>query len=238
MRKTTIGIPVYLPEPLYRLLRTLRGHLTSIGHQGRLDLSGDREIEWSWIVRYIPFLPQSGRALDFGSGPSGYLGLTAARCGYQVTCLDLEPVAWAFDHPLLRSLQGDVKDVSLQEEDLDLVINCSAIEHVGLAGRYGVAENSPEGDLQAMARLRSLMRHGGVMLLTIPVGRDAVFAPLHRVYGNKRLPALLDGFVVEKSEFWTKNERNHWVITPENQALSTEPQERLYGLGCFVLSRP
>jgi hypothetical protein len=40
------------------------------------------------------------------------------------------------------------------------------------------------------------------MLLTIPAGEDAVFAPLTRIYGSQRLPQLLKGYTVEKDIFW------------------------------------
>lgn len=236
MRKVTIHIPVYLPQPLYHWLQTLKLALTSGARRSRLDLTGDREVEWSWIAAEIPSQP--GFALDFGSGPSGYLGLVAARRGFQVVSLDLESVVWSHAHPQLQSLHGDILALDLPQERFDLVINCSAIEHVGLAGRYGVTEARPEGDLHAMARLRSLLKHGGTMLMTIPVGRDAVFNPLHRVYGRQRLPRLLEGFEVEKNEYWVKDKHNRWVMVPEEQALKSEPQERLYGLGCFVLRRP
>jgi hypothetical protein len=73
------------------------------------------------------------------------------------------------------------------------------------------------------------------MLLSVPVGRDAVFSPWHRVYGPERLPRLLDGFAVEASEFWVKDADNRWITAEEATALATQPLERLYGLGCFVL---
>jgi hypothetical protein len=75
------------------------------------------------------------------------------------------------------------------------------------------------------------------MLLTVPVGRDAVFPPLHRVYGSERLCKLLDGYVVEKEEYWVKNIQNAWILTDKQVALAREAQPRLYGLGCFVLKR-
>ena len=108
----------------------------------------------------------------------------------------------------------------------------------GLAGRYGIAEDMSSGDLEALERLRSSMKPGGIMLLTIPVGRDAVVVPLHRVYGLTRLPRLLEGYIVEKEEYWVKNNHNEWRLTEKKDALSREPQEWLYGLGCFVLRRP
>jgi len=214
----------------YRLIR-----LESKPHQvSILNLAGDRDIEWSWIASQMPSGP--GEALNFGPGGS-YLALIAAQRGFNVTAVDLEPVRWYYLHPRLRFTQGDILRLSLPEEHFDLVINCSTVEHVGLARRYGVTEDCPDGDLEAMASLHSLLKPGGVMLLTIPIGRDTVFAPLHRVYGTKRLPKLLNGYVVEKKEYWLKDDQNRWVLAHEEEALDRRPQRSRYGLGCFVLRK-
>ena len=199
-----------------------------------LDLMGDRDVEWSWIASQMPIDP--GEALDFGPGGSN-LGLIAAQRGFNVTAVDLGQVKWHYDHARLHFIRGDILKLPLPKGNLDLVINCSTVEHVGLAGRYGVTQSHPDGDLAAMSRLRDLMKPNGIMLLTIPVGCDAVFMPLHRVYGLERLPKLLSGYVVENEQYWVKNDRNEWVLIDRQDALMKEPQERLYGLGCFVLRR-
>jgi SAM-dependent methyltransferase len=182
----------------------------------------------------------SGKALDFGCGPS-YLALIAARRGFDVTAVDLQPIRMPYIYPRLRFIQGDVLH-RLSEAVFDLVINCSTIEHVGLAGRYGVTENRSGGDIEAMARLQKLMKADGVMLLTIPVGQDAVFAPYHRVYGKKRLPQLLDGYIVSKEEFWIKDESNRWLPCDKEAALDFgaewNSRKKVYALGLFVLGRP
>lgn len=199
------------------------------------NLVGDRDIEWSWVASQMPSGP--GEALDFGPGGS-YLGLIAAQRGFAVTAIDLEAVRWYYTHPRLRFVQGDILKLSLSKEHFDLVINSSTVEHVGLVGRYGVTEARADGDLEAMARLRSFMKPAGTMLLTIPVGRDAVFPPWHRVYGVERLSDLMSGYVVEREEYWVKNEQNKWILADKRDALARIPQKRLYGLGCFVLKRP
>ena len=237
MLRIIIEVPVYLPVWLYQMLRAVkqRSSLSRADGRNGLNLLGDRDIEWSWVASQIPFGP--GEALDFGPGGS-HLGLIAAQRGFNVTAVDLEPVQWPYIHPQLRFIQGDILKPPLPAQQFNLVINCSTVEHVGLAGRYGVIEDRPGGDLEAMVLLRSLMKPGAIMLLTIPVGRDAIFAPLHRVYGRERLPALLDGYIVEREDYWVKNDQNDWVLTDKQDALARKPQERLYALGCFRLKRP
>lgn len=223
------GIRGRLGEAKQRLTTALGGSAAAGG------LAGDRDVEWSWVASHMD--PGPGAALDFGTGGSA-LGLIAAERGYEVTAVDLGAVEWPYVHERLRFLRGDVFALPLLEDHFDLILNCSSVEHVGLVGRYGVSEPRPDGDLEAMARLRGLMKPGATMLLTVPVGRDTVFAPLHRVYGAERLPRLLSGFAVKSREFWLKGAGNRWRASDERAALAFVPRERLYGIGCFELRRP
>lgn len=185
-----------------------------------------------------------GKALDFGNGGSA-LGLLAAQAGYEVTAIDLEAYDWPYQHAALEFLQADLLDADLKESSFDLVINCSTVEHVGLVGRYSVTQPRPDGDLDVMRRLRKLMKPGAQMLVTVPVGRDAVFAPMHRVYGPGRLPLLLATFDLEEELYWVKNNDNRWVSGTRKASLDFEARagsrgttETVYALGCFVLRRP
>jgi len=197
------------------------------------NLYGDREIENSWIISRLD--NGNGNALDFGCDQGTYLGLIATRRGYNVTGINLTHVNWYYKMPNMRFIKGDIFKVDFEPEYFDLVINCSTIEHVGLAGRYGVVENLPDGDLDAMERLWNIMKPGAKMLLTIPVGQDEVFSFWHRVYGYKRLPLLLSKFDLIEKEFWKKDENNQWIMVDEKTALNNKAVQHCYGLGLFVL---
>src|SRR5215467_659650 len=118
------------------------------------ELWGDRDIEWSWVAGNLPESP--GRVLDFGPS-SSHSGLIAAIRGGQVMGLDMEPPTQVpYVHPGLTMRQGDLLTYDFGDQHFDTVINCSTVEHVGLPGRYG-SPDIPNGDLQAMNRLRELM---------------------------------------------------------------------------------
>jgi len=234
-----------LPKWLYRILRAIKLMMFSLKKQEvqqvKRNIVGDRDIEWSWVLSQMPSGP--GEALDFGPGESS-MGLTAVLRGYNVTAVDLTTSPRYYIHPRLRFIQGDLLKLALPKEHFDLVINCSVVEHVGLAGRYGVRESCTDGDLEVMGRLREMMKPGGIMLLTIPVGQDAVFLPLHRIYGEQRLPILLNGYITEKENFWIKDDQNRWVECDKKTALNSiasagswDPMQNIYALGCFVLLR-
>lgn len=203
------------------------------------NLDGDRDVEWAWIAGHIP--PGEGPALDFGSAGS-FMGLAAAQRGYNVTAVDLEPVVWPYVHPRLYFVRSDILTIPLPERHFVLVLSCSSVEHVGLAGRYGIREHRADGDLAAMARLRTVMTPTGRMLLTVPVGRDAVFPPFCRVYGERRLPQLLTGYEIEKEAYWMKDAANRWQLCDRGTATAFEAAaaswnslRNVYALGLFVL---
>jgi SAM-dependent methyltransferase len=235
-----LRLPRRILDALAGLHSRLRGR--EPGRPRVPNLLGDREIEWSWVAATMPAGP--GEALDFGAGESP-LGPLAALRGFRVTSVDLQEIWRPYRVPEIRFLRGDILKLPLPDASFDLVINCSTVEHVGLPGRYGVVEERPDGDLEAMARLWALLKPGGAMLLTVPVGLDAVFSPLTRVYGKARLPRLLDRYLLEREHYWVKDNENRWVpcdrtaaLRFESSAGSWDPLRNVYALGAFVLRRP
>lgn len=206
--------------------------LAALGLLPAPNLLGDRHVEWSWVATHLGSGP--GQLLDFGSGGS-FLGLLAARKAYQVTAIDLQQVRWLYGHPNVRGLRADLFTLEVPPATFDVILNCSTVEHVGLRGRYGVRQDQPDGDLHAMALLRRLLKPRGIMVMTVPVGRDAVYPPLHRVYGAMRLMRLLSGWLIEQEEYWVKDGQNRWVMVDRSTALNRRPVAWCYGLGLFVL---
>jgi len=157
--------------------------------------------------------------------------------GFDTVGIDLSIVRRPFLLPNLRFIQGDIVEHQLPDGYYDLIINCSSVEHVGIAGRYDVKVDDEDGDLKAMWKLRQLMKPEAVHLLTIPIGLDAVWRPLHRIYGPQRLPRLLEGYRVISKRCWTKDWFNRWVLTGESDALRLLSSPKLYGIGCYELMR-
>jgi SAM-dependent methyltransferase len=197
-------------------------------------LEGDRIVEWSFCVSRLADGP--GRTLDFGADV-GFLSLAAAQRGHEVVALDRMPASAPFGHDSVRFVQADILDRPFVGETFNQVVNCSSVEHVGLPGRYG-SSHAPDGDLEAMAILRDLLRPSGRMLLTVPVGRDSVWLPFHRIYGEERLPRLLEGYEVGEEQFWRKDTGAAWTRRARDDALRTKGSESYYALGLFVLTRP
>jgi SAM-dependent methyltransferase len=197
------------------------------------NLAGDREIERSWIILRLGAGKKS--VLDVGSGGAGGLALASAMQGNKTLAVDLNPVNWPYSHPNLEFLQGNILDLDLSHKSIDLIICCSAVEHIGLTGRYDAQGENENGDLRAMSKMRKFLKKQGELLLTIPVGRDSICKQYHRVYGEKRLPLLVKEFQVKEEQYWAKTDSRKWQKVTKREALKVRPSEKIYALGLFVL---
>jgi SAM-dependent methyltransferase len=200
---------------------------------GARTLAGDRDVEWAWSMAHLLPTAVRGRVLDLGAG-HGLLSLTAAFRGHAVVAVDLEANAFQFEADGIEYLRGDFNQLTFESASFDQVINCSTIEHFGLAGRYGSIADE-DADLVAMGHLADLLRPEGSMVLTIPVGRDGVFPPYHRVYGEERLPHLLERFTIDHEQYWAKPRDNRWDPVERGVALGQQGSTSFYALGLFVL---
>lgn len=198
-----------------------------------IDLAGDREVEWSWVYSNIP--EGNLEVLDFGCGPTPIGSFVAARRGSQVTAFDLHKYSFPVNMKHVTPVVGDVLTFDFGARKYDCVINCSTIEHVGLPGRYG-GNVGADSDIRAMAVLKSLLNCSGKMILTLPIGVDSVHLPFHRVYGQQRLPKLLEGWRIEKEEYWAKFKDNVWEQLSQEQVFKVKSSSKYYGLGLFVLT--
>lgn len=201
-----------------------------------INLEGDRAVEYGFVIDNIP--DGFGLALDFGSGGVGTICQALLEKKWVVHALDVQ------DHavpPRVAKITADILEYSIL--NYDLIVSCSSLEHVGLAGRYGVAGSDPEGDLKAMRKFYESLMPGGVLLLTLPIGVDHVHGSMHRVYSG-RLNALLDRFNVLKKVYWKKT-KGGWHECPESEALNTvsvsvsetDWQGSIYCIGGFVLQK-
>ena len=199
------------------------------------DLSGDRQVEWSYLLcRLGEYARPNARVLDFGCG-SGMLSIGAVSLECEVTAIDLLEKEFPLSDVKLTFEQKDVMELP-ETRPFDVIMHSSVIEHVGICGRYNEQGDNAK-DIAAMHKLRQLLRPGGVMLMTLPVGIDAVIHPMHRVYGVERLPRMLEEFHVEDARFWRKETDNSWHQCTQEQALQERGTEQYYALGGFVLKK-
>jgi len=204
-------------------------------------LRDDRTVEYGYARDNL--VPGAGRLLlDVGT-PLGFPTIDlAVQRGYRVVATDLRGVDAVQGNITFKA--GDFLEIEF-EQQFDRILNISSVEHFGLAGRYGIAKGQPMADLLAMAKLRTLMKPGAMMLLTVPVGVDAVAYPYHRVYGWERLPRLLAGYNIISQEFWAKlggvdkyisvSEATALATISEMRAKTESAADHYYAIGGFTL---
>ena len=198
---------------------------------GGFDLAGEKILDWGWICANLPRAPK--RALEIGPGISPIVPAMLAM-GYDVTAVDL-------CEDLSRQVSGfrfRLGDFNAEEfePDFDVVVLCSVVEHIGLAGRFN-STGDREGDLKAMSKVHRLLSPDGLVFLTLPVGQDVVHGSWHRVYGPERLPRLLSAFDIVKSRFLIKKPWGPWYECDRETALAHPPEIQRYALGEMMLGR-
>lgn len=215
-----------------RMLTRLSSRLQSSAqaHDER-TLAGDGEIKWTWILAHIRH--SEGLVLDVGSG-NGMTALGASFAGSDVVAVGPEPEQFPFHPHGIQYVQGDLNRLEFDPASFDQILSCSSVEHVGLSGRSDASED-PEGDLLAMEKMAGLLKPDGDMVLTIPVGLDAVHAPLHRIYGEQRLGCLLRNWEIREESYWAKLTGEKYEPVTRGQALSDKGSNRYYALGLYVL---
>lgn len=199
-----------------------------------LTLSGDRDLEWSWVIANAK--GKVNRILDFGPGNS-HTPIALSFVGRDVVAFDLNLPEINYGVDNIKHVIGDITSPPENLGLFDLIINCSSIEHVGLPGRYGSTEVH-DGDLVGMSNLREMLIPSGEMILTIPVGIDGEFKPFHRVYGENRLPKLLKGYEILEERYFAKTiDKNYWSETQKTVALRTSSSASFYSIGLFILTK-
>jgi Caenorhabditis protein of unknown function, DUF268 len=198
---------------------------------GGFDLDGEKLVDWGWISVHLP--PGPKRALEIGPGRSPVVPAMLAL-GYDVTAVDFDGALarWIAGFSLL---EGDFLSLNF-DRGFDVVVACSVVEHIGLPGRYGSTQVR-DGDLKSMCKMWELLSDDGIVLLTIPVGRDALYLPFHRVYGRDRLPRLLSRFNVIESRFLTKEPWEPWQVADPDEAIDYRATIQRYALGQFLLKK-
>lgn len=160
------------------------------------------------IKRYLPGFTGGEsvvEAADVGCVSGLYPAMLLVQ-GYRVTIFDVRRID--VDVPGLSFEQVDLGSGGIREElgeKFHLVTCISTVEHVGL-GRYG-DKLDPDGDFKLVQGIREILKPGGLLICSVPVGPGCVVYNLHRVYSPYRLKNLFPGFkLLAKQTSYQKRE--------------------------------
>lgn len=117
---------------------------------------------------------------------------------YESICLSRGAKCTTIEYQKIESLHSGIKTITPAQYEkspvlFDAALSISSFEHDGL-GRYGEPLN-PNGDIEAMNRVKAALVPGGLLFLAVPCATtDVLVWNANRVYGPRRLPLLLKGW--------------------------------------------
>ncbi len=190
---------------------------------GKLSIIRDeRAVEHAWILKELGRLKKKNRVLDVGCVDSLLSHALVVR-GLEAYGIDVRPYAEA--RPELRFVRRDIIDSGFPSSFFDCVVANSVLEHIGLSSPDYHDAAYEGGDFLAMKEIRRILRGGGLLILTLPLGSKFRVA-LHggvklRVYDKERLSELTSSFTALRADiFWRPRMRwrktKHPPIEAEN----------------------
>jgi len=210
------------------------------------SLSNERSIEVPWLhdrlkkekptdlldVGFAGSFYQ-GEILDMGIN---YLGLDFDMSRITGQSLHVDAIhkeAWKSLIERFKWLQGDIVNPpeELMQKRFDMIISISTIEHIVPAG-YASNYMDLQADLTAVANMKSMVKTGGSLLLTFPVGKTAYFynpnvnrniAAIKKTgifkegihdqmfYDMNRIDQIRGEWCLEECTFYKRDENNKWI---------------------------
>lgn len=181
-----------------------------------------------WIYQTSP-----SRHVDVGSRIDGFIGHLAVF--REVEVLDIRPQPHSIRNIIFHQLD-------LMEELPAAWIACTdslsclhTIEHFGL-GRYGDTID-PEGHLKGLAQLKRMVKPGGRLYLSTPIGPQRVEFNAHRIFSAESLLGwFAEGWKVERFAYLDDSEKLHEVADLKTADVKNHFGCRT-GLGILVARR-
>jgi SAM-dependent methyltransferase len=178
----------------------------------------------AWLARALSCRQGVDRHVDVGSDVRMIAVLSAF---VEVEFVDFRPLQVSLAG--LRCVAGDITNLPYASESLDSISCLHVIEHIGL-GRYGEPIDV-NGSHKALAELVRIVKPGGYIFISVPVGRETVCFNAHRVFDpttiiNAMAPLTLCSFslVTDSGEYI------------EIASIDVAARQ-VYGCGMFVFCR-
>ncbi len=178
----------------------------------------ERIVEIPFAIQCLSNLEKGKKVLDLGCMESA-LALYLAGLGYFVTGVDFR--YFPYYHPNFSFVQGDILNLSFEDESYDAVLGISTFEHIGI-GVYGKAEGNNNDDEKAVAEACRVLKKDGIFCLTAPYGVASIGAS-QRAYSKDSLERLLKDFKVQEIKYHAsfkddRSKANYWKEIDQKEA--------------------
>ncbi len=178
-----------------------------------------------WAARKI-FRNNPIEHVDVGSRIDGFVAhLLTFR---SATVVDLRPLRSSVRGLMFK--QGDITRLGFPDRSIESLSCLHAIEHIGL-GRYG-DEVDPDGWKKGLRELQRVVKEGGHLYLSTPVGTQRVFFDAHRVFAATTVIDTIDQLELVSFSYVDDAGDLH-----EGVEVATLPDLE-YGCGLFEFVRP
>lgn len=173
----------------------------------------------AWLARR---LQEKRPSLHVDVGSSAMM-INVLSAGVKTVFVDYRPLRAHLSN--LSSLAGDIVRLPFQDGSITSLSCLHVLEHVGL-GRYGDPID-PDGSLLAAAELQRVLKRGGRLFLSVPVGRERVCFNAHRVFSSSTVRSFFRELQLKAFSLVDDAGRFNEEVPPES-AVNLE-----YGCGLF-----
>lgn len=229
------GLPRYCHD-LTRFNSRYQGKLTLVPclHDWYQE-GGSTKSEYFWqdlLVAQMIYRANPRKHVDIGSRVDGFVAHVASFRELEV--FDVRPIASNVPNVIFR--QADL--MSLPE---DMVACCDslsclhALEHFGL-GRYNDPLN-PEGYRDGLENMAKLLKTGGLMYLSVPIGIERVEFNANRVFDPRKLLVLAKTSSLELMHLNVVSQGGGFRELEITDANLTMLAQQSYSLGIFVFRK-
>jgi len=177
----------------------------------------------AWLGREVAKV-KPGQHVDIGSSVMSI----AVLSGFVDTVfVDYRPLKANLEG--LNSVASDILHLPFKPDSVRSLSCLHVIEHIGL-GRYGDPID-PEGSLKAAAELESVLCPGGLLYLSLPIGRARVCFNAHRVHAPEQVLGMFAG--LKLISFCYVDDQGKFIA---NASMHTA-EAFSYGCGMFVFQK-